>query len=118
MKQSKIQAEIEELNKKYPNIAKMTVADVVALDSFDKHLQNVVDTYKTNTISYYAFKSLHKNDILKVENFKKEYISCLDKHSKLPTIKRAIIIDIGHKAYRKTVLELTEQQDKLNTTIE
>lgn len=114
MSQEKIQAEIDEFRKKYPSIAKMTVADVVALNDYNKHLEHAINAFKTNTVSYYAFRSLRENKTLEVENFKCEYIRCLDKISKLPAIKRAIILDIGNNAYHRTVRELMWKQDIQN----
>ena len=91
----KIKQSAQDIREKYPEIAKMTVAEVVATDEFTKQLENVVRWYQTSSI--YAFLSLRNNKTLEPENFKKEYISCIDKESKLPFAKRIIIIDIVYK---------------------
>lgn len=113
---AKVEAEAEDIRTKYPEIAKMTVAEVVETDEFTKQLEKTVANYKA--VNFYAYhslmKSLSNGKALKIDDFKSEYLSCMDKISGLPYSKRVIVLDIGNKAYMKTVKELMKQYDDKN----
>lgn len=109
-KQKKIESETDEFKKKYPKIAKMTVAEVVATDMFAEKLKSVITNYRI--LDYYAFKSLKRENIFEAENFRKEYIACMDKESKMPYAKRFIVLDIGNTTYRRTVTQMMRDYDK------
>ena len=106
----KIESEADEFKKKYPEIAKMTVAEVVATDLFAEKLKGVVTNYRI--LDYYAFKSLKRENIFEAENFRKEYIACMDKESNMPYAKRYIVLDIGNTAYHRTVTQMMRDYDK------
>jgi len=117
----KIESDAKDFREKYPEIAKMTVADVVATDIFTAGIKNAVATvgiknavanYRgCGATSYYAFRSLKIDNTLEPDNFRKEYIACMDKESTLPAIKRAIILAIGNYAYRRTVKLMMDNYD-------
>lgn len=107
----KIESEADEFKKKYPEIAKMTVAEVVATDLFAEKLKSTIANYN-KCLGYYAFKSLEKNKIFEIENFRKEYIACMDKESNMPYAKRYIILNIGNATYHHTVTQMMRDYDK------
>lgn len=107
----KIESEADEFKKKYPEIAKMTVAEVVATDLFAEKLKGVIANYNKR-LDYYAFKSLEKNKVFETENFRKEYIACMDKESNMPYAKRYIVLDIGNTAYHRTVTQMMRDYDR------
>ena len=88
----------------------MTVAEVVATDEFTKQLEKAIVSYRV--VNYYAFQSLKRNKTLEPENFKKEFIACMDKESSMPYAKRIIILEIGNDAYKRTVLEMMKEYNK------
>ena len=108
--EAKIKEEAEDIRTKYPEIAKMTVAEVVATDEFTKQLEKAIVSYRV--VNYYAFQSLKRNKTLEPENFKKEFIACMDKESSMPYAKRIIILEIGNDAYKRTVLEMMKEYNK------
>lgn len=110
----KIEYEAGEFKKKYPGIAKMTVAEVVATDLFAEKLKSVIANYNRH-LYYYAFKSLEKNKIFETENFRKEYIACMDKESNMPYSKRYIVLNIGNTTYHRTVTQMMRDYDKAKT---
>ena len=110
-KQKKIESEADEFKKKYPEIAKMTVAEVVATNLFTIGLRQAITSYRV--LNYYAFQSLRRNNTLEPENFRKEYIACVDKESKMPYAKRIIVLAIGNDAYRRTVKQMMKNYDAI-----
>ena len=106
----KIESDANDIREKYPEIAKMTVAEVVATDEFAKQLSNAIISYRI--VNYYAYQSLKRNNTLEPDNFRKEYIACMDKESKMPVAKRIIVIAIGDDAYRRTVTQMMKDYDK------
>ena len=113
----KVESEADEFKKKYPEIAKMTVAEVVATDLFAEKLKSVIANYNKR-LDYYAFKSLEKNKVFEIENFRKEYIACMDKESNMPYAKRYIVLDIGNTAYHRTVTQMMRDYDKARNSNE
>ena len=109
----KIESEADEFKKKYPEIAKMTVAEVVATNLFSVGLRQAITSYKI--VNYYAFQSLKRNNTLEPENFRKEYIACMDKESKMPYAKRIIVLAIGNDAYRRTVKQMMKNYDAIQS---
>lgn len=112
-KQKKIESEADEFKKKYPEIAKMTVAEVVATNLFTVGLRQAITSYRV--LNYYAFQSLKRNNTLEPENFRKEYIACMDKESKMPYAKRIIVLAIGNDAYRRTVNQMMKNYDAIQS---
>lgn len=111
--EAKIESEVDEFKKKYPEIAKMTVAEVVATNLFTVGLRQAITSYRI--VNYYAFQSLRKNNTLEPENFRKEYIACMDKESKMPYAKRVIVLTIGNDAYRRTVNQMMKNYDAIQS---
>lgn len=112
-KQKKIESDADEFKKKYPEIAKMTVAEVVATNLFTVGLRQAITSYRI--VNYYAFQSLRRNNTLEPENFRKEYIACMDKESKMPYAKRIIVLAIGNDAYRRTVNQMMKNYDAIQS---
>lgn len=112
-KQKKVESEADEFKKKYPEIAKMTVAEVVATNLFTVGLRQAITSYRV--LNYYAFQSLKRNNTLEPENFRKEYIACMDKESKMPYAKRIIVLTIGNDAYRRTVKQMMKNYDAIQS---
>ena len=112
-KQKKVEFEADEFKKKYPEIAKMTVAEVVATNLFTVGLRQAITSYRV--LNYYAFQSLKRNNTLEPENFRKEYIACMDKESKMPYAKRIIVLAIGNDAYRRTVKQMMKNYDAIQS---
>ena len=111
-KEAKIEADAENIRVKYPEIAKMTVAEVVATDEFTKQLEGAIRRYRT--LNFYALQSLRRNKTLEPENFKKEYIACMDKESNMPYAKRIIVLAIGDDTYSHTIKEMMKRYDAAN----
>ena len=109
----KVESEADEFKKKYPEIAKMTVAEVVATNLFTVGLRQVITSYRF--LNYYAFQSLKRNNTLEPENFRKEYIACMDKESKMPYAKRIIVLAIGYDACRRTVKRMIKNYDAIQS---
>ncbi len=113
----KVESEADNIRTKYPEIAKMTVAEVVATDLFAEKLKGVIANYNKR-LDYYAFKSLEKNKVFETENFRKEYIACMDKESNMPYAKRYIVLDIGNTTYHRTVTQMMRNYDKARNSNE
>ena len=109
----KVESDANEIREKYPEIAKMTVAEVVATNLFTVGLRQAITSYRV--LNYYAFQSLKRNNTLEPENFIKEYIACMDKESKMPYAKRVIVLAIGNDAYRRTVKQMMENYDAIQS---
>jgi hypothetical protein len=119
----KIESDANDIRTKYPEIAKMTVAEIVATKEFSKQLRKVIEKYDNdynkvalthphgNSSGFYAYKSLSLNGLLKPEKFIPEYIACMDKESSMAVAKRMVLLQIGNEAYRRTVLEMMKQYD-------
>ena len=109
----KVESDADEFKKKYPEIAKMTIAEVVATNLFTVGLRQAITSYII--VNYYAFQSLIRNNTLEPENFRKEYIACLDKESKMSYAKRIIVLAIGNDAYRRTVKQMMKNYDAIKS---
>jgi len=109
----KVESEADEFKKKYPEIAKMTVAEVVATNLFTVGLRQAITSYRI--VNYHAFQSLRRNNTLEPENFRKEYIACMDKESKMPYAKRIIVLAIGYDACRRTVKQMIKNYDAIQS---
>ena len=109
----KIESGANDIREKYPEIAKMTVAEVVATNLFVIGLRKAITSYRV--LNYYAFQSLRRNNTFEPENFRREYIACMDKESKMPVAKRNIILAIGNDAYRRTVKQMMDNYDAIQS---
>ena len=112
-KKEQIEQDAEDIRTKYPEIAKMTVAEVVATNLFTVGLRQAITNYRV--LDYYAFRSLKRNNTLEPENFRKEYIACIDKESKMPYAKRIIVLAIGNDAYHRTVKQMMKNYDAIQS---
>ena len=109
----KIESDANDIREKYPEIAKMTVAEVVATNLFVVGLRKAITSYRV--LNYHAFQSLRRNNTFEPENFRREYIACMDKESKMPVAKRNIILAIGNDAYRRTVKQMMDNYDAIQS---
>ncbi len=109
----KIESDANDIREKYPEIAKMTVAEVVATNLFVIGLRKAITSYRV--LNYYAFQSLKRSNTLEPENFRREYIACMDKESKMPVAKRSIVLAIGNDAYRRTVKQMMDNYDAIQS---
>lgn len=109
----KVESDANDIREKYPEIAKMTVAEVIATNLFTIGLKQAITSYRI--VNYYAFQSLKRNNTLEPENFRKEYIACMDKESKMPYAKRVIVLAIGNNAYRRTVKQMMKNYDAIQS---
>lgn len=111
----KIESDVNDIREKYPEIAKMTVAEVVATNLFVIGLRKAIANYRAGKFYYYAYLSLKQNNTLEPENFRKEYIACMDKESRMPVAKRNIVLAIGNDAYRRTVKQMMDNYDAIQS---
>ena len=109
-KQQKIESDANDIRAKYPEIAKMTVAEVVATHEFAIQLEKAIVSYRA--FNFYAFQSLRREKALEPDNFRKEYIACMDKESNKPAVKRATVLAIGNDAYKRTVKQMMKEYDE------
>ena len=109
-KQQKIESDANDIRAKYPEIAKMTVAEVVATHEFATQLEKAIVSYRA--FNFYAFQSLRREKALEPDNFRKEYIACMDKESNMPAAKRATVLAIGNDAYKRTVKQMMKEYDE------
>ena len=107
---SKIESDATDIRAKYPEIAKMTMADIVETEIFTQKLESSIIGC-SKMVNYYALQSLKQNKTFEPDNFKKEYIKCLDKESNLPVAKRVVILCIGEDAYKRTVKQMMKEYD-------
>ena len=107
----KVNDDANSIKEKYPELAKMTVAEVVATEEFANNIPKIVEKYKS-IVNFYAWRSLKMNKTFEPDAFRKEYIACMDKQSNLPLSKRMIVGVIGNEVYKNTVKQMMEDYDK------
>lgn len=112
--------QLEEIKQKYPEIAKMTMKDVIETKEFKTALEDAhkaawreIRIYETKLriISKHPIRALEAKKMFEVENFRKEYLAVIDKQSKLAAGQRQVIASIGSMAYTKTVELLMKKYD-------
>lgn len=115
------QLSAEAMREKYPEIAKLTIAEVVDTEAFRKAAQDKITslyhtftTYCEGTKYVYAasFLRLYHDNELSQLAFGPNYIDVLDKQSSLSSTDRAIIKSIGDEVYAKVVAKMIEDYDK------
>jgi NAD-dependent SIR2 family protein deacetylase len=115
------QLSAEAMREKYPEIAKLTIAEVVDTEAFRKaaqdkitHLYRTFTKYCEGTKYVYAasFLRLYRDNELSQLAFGTNYIDVLDKQSSLSSTDRAIIKSIGDEVYAKVVAKMIEDYDK------
>lgn len=111
---------LEEIKQKYPEIAKMTMEDVIKTDEFEIALEEAykaawreIRIYETKLriISKHPIRVLKAQKVFEVETFRKEYLAVIDKQSMRPNAQRQTIASIGSMAYTKTVELLMKKYD-------
>lgn len=111
---------LEEIKQKYPEIAKMTMEDVIKTDEFEIALEEAykaawreIRIYETKLriISKHPIRVLKAQKVFEVETFRKEYLAVIDKQSTRPATQRQVIASIGSMAYTKTVELLMKKYD-------
>lgn len=111
---------LEEIKQKYPEIAKMTMEDVIKTDEFEIALEEAykaawreIRIYETKLriISKHPIRVLKAQKVFEVETFRKEYLAVIDKQSARPSAQRQTIASIGSMAYTKTVELLMKKYD-------
>ena len=88
----KIVSDANYFRAKYPEIAKMTVQEVVETDLFATKLKN--------------------SGAFDIDNFRTNYLACINQQSKLPAAKRVIIVAIGNDAYKRTVHQMVNDYEQ------
>lgn len=104
------------IKEKYPEIAAMTVEDIINSEEFGKQYEKAINAYNPHVREYYAYRSLLKQGTFDIEAFRKEYIRCIDKESKLPFVKRVVVYSIGNDTYARTIKQMMKQHDELHKT--
>lgn len=102
---------VENIKEQYPEIAKMTVYEIINSEEFKTQYEKTLVSFKVETKYFHAFKSLKNTGMLEFETFVKEYISCIDKESNLPFAKRVVIYSLGNSVYAKTIKQLMTNYD-------
>lgn len=106
----KIESDANDFRAKYPEIAKMTVQEVVETDLFATKLPEAVRANKVG--NYYALQSLKNSNAFEPETFRTNYLACINQQSKLPAAKRIIIVAIGNDAYKRTVNQMVKDYEQ------
>lgn len=106
----KMEYDANDFREKYPEIAKMTVQEVVETDLFATKLPEAVTANKVG--NYYALQSLKNSNAFEPEAFRTNYLACINQQSKLPAAKRIIIGAIGNDAYKRTVNQMVKDYEQ------
>lgn len=116
---------LEEIKQKYPEIAKMTMEDVIETAEFEIALEEAykaawreIRIYETKLriISKHPIRVLKAQKVFEVETFRKEYLAVIDKQSMRSSAQRQTIASIGSMAYTKTVELLMKKYDSQNNS--
>lgn len=111
---------LEEIKQKYPEIAKMTVKDVVESVEFETAFKEAWKTAwekvrdyeaKLKIISRHPIRILRAKKMFEIDNFRKEYLAVINKQSNLSASQRQTISVIGSMAYTKTIKNLMDKYD-------
>lgn len=116
------QLSAEAMREKYPEIAKLTIAEVVDTEAFRKAAQDKIQHLKLmfkigakeggKYVYGASFLRLYHDNELSQLAFGPNYIDVLDKQSSLSSTDRAIIKSIGDEVYAKVVAKMIEDYDK------
>lgn len=105
----KIESDANDFRTKYPEIAKMTVQEVVETELFATKLLEAV---KANRVgNYYVLLSMKNSGAFDIDTFRTNYLACINQQSKLPAAKRIIIVAIGNDAYKRTVNQMAKDYE-------
>lgn len=110
---------LKEIKEKYPELAKMTLGDIVHSDAFAQKFKEAVkqfETFVTLAGGSHNFKRnslivLDEKGFLKLDIFKAEYLKVLDKNSCLSTQLRQAIAIFGKNIYVEAVKLLMQKYD-------
>lgn len=111
---------LEEIKQKYPELAKMTIKDIVETNEFEtclkeahkaawKEIKKFEDKFRI--ISRHPIRILEAQKVFEIENFRKEYLAIIDKQSTRSAIQRHVIVSIGSMAFTKTIEILMKKYD-------
>lgn len=116
------QLSAEAMREKYPEIAKLTIAEVVDTEAFRKAAQDKIQHLKlmfkvgakegSKYVYGASFLRLYHDGELSQLAFGPNYIDVLDKQSSLSSTDRVIIKSIGDEVYAKVVAKMIEDYDK------
>lgn len=114
---------LEEIKQKYPEIAAMTVKDIVEkTEEFKKGYNDAVNKAWKQLIGYenktrtvlnrHPLRLMYHKGTLNFDYIKAEYLRIIDKHSSLSNTQRQVIAAIGSMAYTKAVELLMKKHDE------
>ena len=116
------QLSAEAMREKYPEIAKLTIAEVVDTEAFRKAAQDKIQHLKlmfkvgakegSKYVYGAPFLRLYRDGELSQLAFGPNYIDVLDKQSLFSSTDRVIIKSIGDEVYAKVVAKMIEDYDK------
>lgn len=106
----KIESDANDFRAKYPEIAKMTIQEVVETDLFATKLPEAVKANKVG--NYYVLQSMKKAGTFAPAVFRTDYLACINQQSCLPPAKRIIIVAIGNEAYKRTVNQMIKDYEQ------
>lgn len=121
LNEKNITEQLKEMKQKYPEIAKMTMKDIVETNEFETCLEEAykaawreIRIYETKLriISKHPIRILKAQKVFEIDNFRKEYLAIIDKQSHRPAASRQVIASIGSMAYTKTVEMLMKEYDE------
>lgn len=110
---------LEEAKEKYPELAKMTLGEIVHSDTFARKFKEAVDQFDMFIMHAGGVHNLKRNPLivleekgyLKLDTFKVEYLKVLDKNSSLPTQLRQAVAIFGKSIYVQAVKSLMQKYD-------
>lgn len=110
---------LEEAKEKYPELAKMTLGEIVHSDMFACKFKEAVDQFDLFIAQAGGAHNLKRNPLiileekgyLKLDIFKVEYLKVLDKNSSLSTQLRQAIAVFGKNVYIQAVKALMQKCD-------
>lgn len=110
---------LQELKEKYPEIAKMTVEQVVDSNEFKHQFQKAVTTIRNarhklldaldGQLKRNIYDRLVDKKLLKTEYFCNEFKKCINKESKLPSQLRNFVVSFGNNIYKDTIKQMMKQ---------
>ena len=104
----------------YPEIAKLTIQDIVSSDAFKLEYDKLIGLGRRKMLTLIPHESQYINafnqmmdskNIRKASDFAKYYIDCLDRVSNLPVSKRVVIYSIGNFVYSNTIKGMMDKYD-------
>lgn len=116
------QLSAELMREKYPEIAKLTVREVVDMEVFRKAAQEKIDslyrifTKARNDDAKYVYAAtffrLYRSKEFSQLAFGPNYLDVLDRQSSLSSTERRIIKSIGDEVYAKVIAQMIKDYDE------